>query len=130
MSIELYGLVRLKAINSPNYFNNIRNQLFFAFQDEETVDAARQILEKSFNPTDNDNKNKFNFPPSLINKTTDIFKNIFLTSGIFNNIFLEGKIKIEGINSPFNKIKDTIAEIVIRDGIVSKIDIIKYPEIE
>lgn len=129
MSIELYGLVRLRAINSPVYFNNIKTELFSAFNDEGSEELAREILERSFGKSKNINS-KFNLPPVLVNKTSEVFKKIILTSGVTGNLFIDCSIKIDGLNSSFNKIKDTIADIVIKDGIVSRIDTIKYPEIE
>jgi len=125
MTIELYGLARLKAINSPKYFNDIRTELFSSFKNESSEDFAKEILQKIIQP---ESKPQFNIPTQLVNNLTDVFKKAFLTSGIMGNLFLEACVKIEGVNSHLNKIKDTIAEIVIKDGIVTKIDIIKYPE--
>ncbi|GIW21015.1 MAG: hypothetical protein KatS3mg068_0022 [Candidatus Sericytochromatia bacterium] len=125
MAIELYGLARIKAINSPKYFNDIRTELFNSFKDDSAEEFTKEILQRI---VDQNYQEKFNIPNSLVNKTTEVFKKIFLTSGIMGNLFLEACVKIEGVNSHFNKIRDTIAEIIIKDGIVTKIDIIKYPE--
>lgn len=119
-TIELEAAVRLKTINSKAYFDYISQEAYNLF---DTPDAGEMVA-KVF--TGQIKEGQGFIPREFTERAQKLASKYSLTGGT-TTVFLKGKIKFRDDGSqPI--LNDIIAEITLKDGIVDKIEKIRFPE--
>lgn len=113
-NIILEGVAKLKTINSPQYINKLAREAYSVLDCPEAVDVALNII------SNKDDKNKFFLTPEIKDKMSSFFKKYFMTGGVAVK-FLECKVEFK-LKDKMPIINDVLAEITIKDGIVTKIE--------
>ena len=120
--LTLGGVVRFRIINSPAYFNKLAKEAFSMFDSEEAQTLVAKVATMNINPNDPNL-----IPPVLSDKIIKLTSKYSVTGGIFNE-FYDALVSF----NPKDKIHirhDVLAEITLKDGIVTKISRVPLPEL-
>lgn len=119
--VTLEGVVRLKVINSPAYINKLAREAYSLFDSNEAQETIARLAYVSGNKPVQDL-----IHPGFEEQIAKMVSKYSVNSGVFKE-FMMGKVTFY----PKEKITirhDVIAEITLRDGIITKIDPVPLPE--
>lgn len=117
--LTLGGAVRLKARNTPEYFNNFSKEAYSLFDSPEAIEMMGKILVQT------SRKEKMTLYPEFAENSRKMAEKFALTTGTYLK-FLNGEITFS-LDEKVTILNDIIAEITIQDGIVTKIEKVPYP---
>lgn len=115
---NIEGRAYIKAINTPSYFNKLSKDLYSLFDSDSGLDFAMSILTKNIDE-------KSQLPKDVNEKFEKAYKNYFFCSGNLND-FLDCKLNFS-IKDKIIINEDVIAEIKLKNGIVTEIKTAKNP---
>ena len=113
-TVILEGVAKIKAVNSPQYINKLAREAYSILDCPEAVEIALDIITKK------GDKNQIFLTPFIKDKVSNFFRKYYLTGGVAVE-FLDCKVEFK-IKDKMHIINDALAEITIKDGIVTKIE--------
>lgn len=112
--IALAGVAHLKVINTPKFFNDMAKEAYNIFDNDEAV----EMMSKISNAKDTDNESFVT--PNIAKKTVKGFNKYMYNGGVVKK-FIDCKVEFE-LKDKQTLVHDILAEITLRDGIVTKIE--------
>jgi len=116
--ITLEGVVFIKTINTPKYFNKLSKEIYSLFHSDVGLDYATVVMAGQLTE-------QVKMPKEIRWKFDDIYKNYYLNSGNMLDT-LECKVDF----SPKDKFHingNYIAEMKLQDGIIKELNVAKNP---
>jgi hypothetical protein len=119
-NITLEGAVKLRIKNSPDYFNRLSKEAYSLFDSPSAAEMTVKIF------TSQIKEGEPFIPPDFLEKFQELVKKFGYTGGAFGQ-FIPGRINFN-IEDKLPVVNDIVAELVIHDGIVVKIQDARFPE--